>query len=263
MTDQTPRHRWPMTVAGTILVAVAVAAAVGPGVAAPAAFQPATTKAVAAPSMSHDPQILQLPQPNQFVRKVKNRYLPWIPGTRWFYVGGAHGEERITVKVLHRTKRIQGITATVVRDIVREDGETTEDTFDWYAQDRDGNVWYLGENTKEYDNGVVVSTEGSWEAGVNGAYAGIVMPDEPHEGMSYVQEYLEGEAEDQGKVLELSTRVSVPFGSFRNVRMTLDTTTLEPRVAELKFYAAGVGTIRELDLNPEQGSTDLIRMVKP
>ncbi len=101
------------------------------------------------------------------------------------------------------------------------------------------------------------------EAGGKGAHAGIAMPAEPHEGMSYLQEYREGVAEDQGKILELSTRATVTFGSFRHVRMTLDTTTLERVVAELKFYAPGIGTIRELDLSPEQGSTDLIRMVKP
>ncbi len=186
--------------------------------------------------------------------------MPWVPGTRWFYTGG---DERITVHVLHRTRLIEGITATVVRDTVKVDGETIEDTFDWYAQDRRGNVWYLGENTREYENGQVVSREGSWEAVVDGASAGVAMFACPRVGVPYRQEYYAGHAEDVGKVLELSTRVVVPAGHYRHVRITLDTTTLDRAVSEVKFYAPGVGVVRELDLNPEQGGTQLIRMVRP
>jgi hypothetical protein len=97
--------------------------------------------------------------------------------------------QRVVVKVTHRTKRIaNGITARVVRDTVTEKGQLVEDTFDWYAQDRRGNVWYLGESTKEYENGKVVSTRGSWEAGVDGARAGIAMPARPRPGLQYRQE---------------------------------------------------------------------------
>lgn len=202
----------------------------------------------------------RLPPPSQFVSTVTNPYMPWIPGTRWFYVGG---DERIAVHVLHRTRMIEGIKATVVRDSVKVGGAVIEDTFDWYAQDRHGNVWYLGENTREYEDGHIVSREGSWEAGVDGAVAGVAMFARPRVGVPYRQEYYAGHAEDVGKVLELSTRVVVPAGHYRRVRMTLDTTTLDRAVAEVKFYAPGVGVVRELDLNPEQADTQLVRMVRP
>lgn len=201
-----------------------------------------------------------MPTPSQFVDTVTNRYLPWIPGTRWFYAGG---DERIKVHVLHRTRMIEGIRATVVRDTVRVDGETIEDTFDWYAQDRRGNVWYLGENTREYESGHVFSREGSWEAGVAGATAGVAMFAHPCVGVPYRQEFYAGHAEDVGKVLEPSTRVVVPAAHYRHVRVTLDTTTLDPAVTEMKFYAPGVGVVRELDLHPEQGDTQLVRVVRP
>lgn len=205
-------------------------------------------------------QTRRLPPPSQFVRTVTNKYLPWIPGARWYYVGG---DERIQVRVLHRTRKIEGIQATVVRDTVKVGDKTIEDTFDWYAQDRRGNVWYLGENTREYEHGHVVSREGSWEAGADGATAGIAMFAHPCVGVPYRQELYAGHAEDVGKVLELSTRVVVPAGRYRHVRVTLDTTTVDPAVTEMKFYAPGVGVVRELDLNPEQGDTQLVRMVRP
>lgn len=122
-------------------------------------------------------------------------------------------------------------------------GELTEDTFDWYAQHRDGTVWYFGEDTKTYDKGVVVSTEGSWEAGVNGAQPGIIMEAHPQVGDSYRQESLAGAAEDQAEVVGLAESATVPFGTFDNCLKTRETTPLEPQLVEFKFYAAGVGNI--------------------
>jgi hypothetical protein len=209
------------------------------------------------------PPLEPLPAPSHFVRHVTNRYLPWKPGNRWVYRGfGSEGHERDVVVVLARTRQIEGITATVVRDVVRRKGHLIERTFDWYAQDKRGRVWYLGENTHAFDHGQV-DTEGSWEAGVDGAKPGVVMSRHPHIGQSYWQEYSAGHAEDQGKALDNSTSVSVIAGHYTKVRMTEDTTPLEPRTTEFKFYAPGVGTVFELDVSPEQGRVELVRMVKP
>ncbi len=221
----------------------------------------AATPAVhSSPSAPAGPRIIPLPSPDDFVKRIDNTYSPFLPGTRWVYGGGTPGHrERIVVKVLRRTRLIEGITATVVRDTVKVDGELVEDTFDWYAQDRRGRVWYLGEATKEYEDGQVVSTEGSWEAGVDGAKAGVIMFAHPKVGRSYQQEFYAGHAEDRARFLTLSTRVGTKAGAFTHVRMTEDTTPLDPTIAELKFYAPGVGVVLELDLAPDAGRTELLR----
>lgn len=192
------------------------------------------------------------------MRRINNPYLPWLKGSRWVYAEyGPDGEERIVVKVLDRTKRIEGIRATVVLDLVTLDGELIEKTFDWYAQDHRGNVWYLGEATKSYDDGQV-STEGSWQAGVDGAKAGIAMPGTPRVRKLYWQEYYQGHAEDQGEVLDRSTRAAVPTGHYRHVLMTSDTTPLDRDIQEYKFYAPGVGAVLEVNVSPEQGRAELV-----
>jgi hypothetical protein len=190
-----------------------------------------------------------------FVGRIDNPYWPMAPGSKWTY---REDEQRVDVTVTERTKEILGITATVVHDVVTEDGVLVEDTYDWYAQDKDGNIWYLGEDTKEYENGKVKSTEGSWEAGVDGAEAGILLPGEPEVGMRYRQEYYEGEAEDAGEVLSLDEKVDVPFGSFDAVLMTKDMTPLEPDVLEHKFYAKGVGPVLVLAISGGSGREELL-----
>jgi hypothetical protein len=184
--------------------------------------------------------------PANFVTGIDNPYMPWVPGSRWVFRGEADGEpERTVVVVTDRHKTIQGIEATVVHDRVFSGGELKEDTFDWYAQDRDGNVWYLGEDTKEYEDGKVASTEGSWEAGVDGALAGIVMPGDPEVGHAYRQEYYAGEAEDMGEIIDVGGSVDVPAGHYDDVVTTKDWTPLEPDAIEQKTYAPGVGVVRE------------------
>jgi membrane-associated phospholipid phosphatase len=178
--------------------------------------------------------------PGDFVDRIDNAYWPMAPGSKWVYRDGA---QRVEVTVTERTRQILGIDATVVHDVVTEEGRLVEDTYDWYAQDRWGNVWYLGEETKEYENGKVVSTEGSWQAGVDGAEAGVVMPAEPEVGQAYRQEYYAGEAEDRGEILTVDDRAQVPFGSFDDVVKTKDTTPLEPKVLEHKYYAEGIGPV--------------------
>ena len=196
-----------------------------------------------------------------FTTEIDNPYWPMAPGSRWVYrerdAGGA--EQRVEVTVTNRTKTILGIEARVVHDVVTEDGQVREDTYDWYAQDADGNVWYLGEDTKEYDNGKVVSTEGSWEAGVDGAQPGILLPGDPEPGLAYRQEYRKGEAEDAARVLTLDARATVPYGAERDLLLTEETTRLEPSVVEQKFYARGVGPVLALTVSGGSDRETLVR----
>ena len=138
---------------------------------------------------------------------------------------------RVVVTVTDRTKTIEGIEARVIHDLVTTpDGEKVEDTFDWYAQDKDGNLWYLGEDTKEYEGGKVVSTEGSWEHGVDGAEAGIIVAAEPKQELTYREEYYAGEAEDAAEVLDTDAKVQVPYGRFTGAMITRNFSGIEPNV---------------------------------
>jgi hypothetical protein len=185
--------------------------------------------------------------PGDFTTKIDNPYLPLEPGTRHVY--RANGQ-RVVVRVTRRTRRVaSGVVGRVVRDTVTEDGELLEDTFDWYAQDRAGNVWYLGERTTEYEDGKPVSTAGSFEDGVDGARRGIVMLARPRAGREYAQERAPGVAEDRARVLSRDEQVEVPAGHFRRVLMTRDWNPLEPEVNEYKFYAKGVGLVLALGVS--------------
>jgi hypothetical protein len=199
--------------------------------------------------------------PADFARTIDNPYWPMAPGTTWVYreTDAEGNEQRVEVTVTDRTKTILGITATVVHDRVTEDGELVEDTDDWYAQDRWGGLWYLGEDTTEYENGRPAGKHGSWEAGVDGAQAGLIIPPSPEVGMSYRQEHYAGEAEDRGRILSLDERIEVPVGSYDGVLMTKDWTPLEPEVLEHKFYARGVGPILALGLSGGVGREELVR----
>src|SRR5687767_9732210 len=138
------------------------------------------------------------PAPADFTTKIDNPYWPMRPGSRWVYreIDSEGARQRVVVTVTRRTKLIaNGVTARVVHEVVSEKGELVEVTDDWYAQDRSGRIWYLGEDTTEYENGRAVSKEGSFEAGVDGARAGIIMPARPRAGMRYRQEYYRGHAE--------------------------------------------------------------------
>jgi hypothetical protein len=198
--------------------------------------------------------------PADFVPRIDNRYWPMAPGTRWVSREfDFEGSQRVTVTVLERTREIEGIEATVVHDVVSERGELVENTFDWYAQDVCGNVWYLGENTKEYENGEVVSAAGSWEHGVDGAMAGVIVPGDPQVGLTYRQEYYAGEAEDTGQIMSLDEQAQVPFGHFRNVLLTKDYTPLDPKVLEYKLYAEGVGPVSALGVSGGSDREELLR----
>ncbi len=199
--------------------------------------------------------------PADFTTEIDNPYWPMKPGSRWVYreVAVDGTVQRVVLTVTDKTKRIaNGIEARVLRDVVTQNGEFVEVTDDWYAQDADGNVWYLGEDTAEYENGQVTSTAGSWEAGVDSAQPGIAMPADPADGMTYRQEYYAGEAEDKAEVLSLEEQVEVPFGHFTDVVMTKDLVPLEPKILEHKFYARGVGPVLVLDVSGGAGREELI-----
>ena len=194
--------------------------------------------------------------PADFTTQIDNLWWPMKPRSRWVYretdTEGAN--QKVVVTVTDRTKMIaNGIEARVVHDVVTEDGQFVEVTDDWYAQDQDGNVWYLGEDTTEYENGKPVSKSGSFEAGVDGAEAGIIMPAHPEPGMTYRQEYYKGEAEDKGAIVSLDQQAEVPAGHYQPVLMTNDTNPLEPKVNEFKFFARGVGPVLAIGVS---GSSD-------
>ncbi len=175
---------------------------------------------------------------------VDNQYWPLVPGTTYFYEAETEdGLETDEVYVSHDTVTILGVTCVVVVDTVKLEGELTELTYDWYAQDKYGTVWYMGEDSTQYENGQPVGTEGSWTGGVDGAFPGIVMLADPRAGDSYRQEYKEDEAEDLAKVLRLNAMASVPYGDFDNCVETKEWSPLEKGVVEQKFYAPGVGQV--------------------
>jgi hypothetical protein len=177
-----------------------------------------------------------------------NPFYPLVPGHTRVYKKGV---ATITFKVIEFTKLIEGVTCAVVHDVVEENGTITEDTYDWYAQDKEGNVWYFGEATQKFADGVV-STEGSWTAGVDNAKPGVIMWAKPEAkvGEIYRQEYYAGHAEDISKVLSLTESATTTATSCEgNCLLTEDTTPLEPAVLEHKFYAPGIGFIYEDKIN--------------
>ena len=210
---------------------------------------PATTSAES--TSMPEPYTVDL-TPADFVAVVDNPYFPLIPGSKWVYETKLEdgSTEQIHIEVLQEKREIMGVQATVVHDTVHVDDQIVEDTNDWYAQDKDGNVWYLGETVDNYEDGVLVDHKGSWEWGVDGALPGIVMWADPsaHVNEVYRQEYYPREAEDQGKVLSVSESVTVPFGSFENVVKTSDFSSLDPDLQEEKYYAEGIGVIKTNDL---------------
>jgi hypothetical protein len=185
---------------------------------------------------------------SDFVRKIDNQWFPLLPGMRWVSTGVKDGKKSIDHYVVtKRTKNILGVTATVVRDTLTQKGNVVEGTWDWYAQDKQGNVWYLGERTREYNAaGQVISRSGSWQAGVKGAQPGIFMPAHPKIGAGGYQEYWPGQALDKYRVASLTASVTVPYGTFtKNTIRTRETTALEPGIVDGKNYAKGIGQVAE------------------
>jgi hypothetical protein len=200
-----------------------------------------------------------------FVTTIDNPYFPLIPGTKFIYKGISDGEreiDRVTV-ISSYTKTIKGVICTVVLDRVFIEGELTELTHDFYAQDSKGNVWYFGEDTKELENGHITSTEGSFEAGKNGAEGGIIMKANPMVGDSYTQEDAPGVAEDAARVVSGHSRAKTPMGKFDNCLKTEETSALEPDVVEQKYYVKGIGDVKEISTKGENEQLGLWKVIKP
>jgi hypothetical protein len=203
--------------------------------------------------------------PADFTTDIDNPYWPMKPGSKWIYreTDTEGAKQRVEVTVTNKTKKIaNGVVARVVHDEVTEDGEPVEITDDWYAQDKDGNIWYLGEATAEYENGKVTTRAGSFEAGKDGAQPGVILPAKPEPGMTYRQEYYKGEAEDEGSIVSLDEQAEVPFGHFKNVLMTRDSNPLEPKVLEFKFYARNVGPVLAVSVSGGSDREELLSYTK-
>jgi hypothetical protein len=199
--------------------------------------------------------------PTEFAPSVTNPLFPLVPGTTYTYEGETEdGTETNTVEVLPATRVIMGVVATVVHDLVYLEGDLIEETWDWYAQDNDGNVWYLGEDSREIENGQVVGTDGSWEWGVDEALPGIIMWGDPsaHSGEEYRQEYYKGEAEDWGIVVSLNESVTVPYGSFTGCLKTEEWSDLEKNLREAKYHCPTVGTVKEMVI---KGGNEVVELI--
>lgn len=261
------KHRRPIASALSVLAAgLALVAIGGGGESNGSAAAADTSKSSGNGALPQGSEPVNL-RPADFTTEIDNRYWPMRPGSRWVYrEGDTEGNsERVVVKVTDKTKKIaNGIEARVVRDTVTEKGVPVEITDDWYAQDKRGNIWYLGEYVTNYENGRVVDHAGSFEAGVDGAQPGIAMPAHPKPGLSYRQEYYKGEAEDKAAVITVGEeQVQVPFGYFnRNILMTRDLAPTEPKVQELKFYAPGVGPLLSMHTDGPGGRGALIRYTR-
>jgi hypothetical protein len=197
--------------------------------------------------------------PAQFTTKIDNRWWPMPPGKRWRYreTDQEGTKQDVVVTVTDRTKKIaNGVTGRVVRDTVSAHGHIIEDTFDWYAQDKHGTIWYLGEDTAEFEHGKLTTKAGSFEAGVDGAMAGVIMPARPRDDQAYREEYYEGQAEDRGEVLGTHEMAQTPYGFFKHALLIKDTTPLEPRVLEYKLYAPRIGPALTVGVSGGPGSRE-------
>lgn len=197
-----------------------------------------------------------------FTSPQANPYYPLRPGTIT-RLRGSDGSQRLNEKVTitYQTKNIQGAKTTVVLDVLRraDDGTVAEKTHDYYAADNQGNVWYFGEATATYDrHGRVISRDGTWQAGVDGATAGLIMPAHPAPTDAYRQEFYAGHAEDQAWIVQRNATATVPYGTFHHVVRSFEWTRLEVGVMSVKFYAPGVGIVREQDI---AGGSELFELV--
>ncbi len=199
--------------------------------------------------------------PTDFTTRIDNPYWPMRPGDRRvFRVANPEGlTERSISTVTSTTRRIaNGITARVVHTTVSEKGALIEDNVAWYAQDREGNVWYFGELSRELERGRVTSTKGSWEAGVAGAQPGVIMPARPRVGLAYREEHVAGIAEDRAEVFGLSERAEVSAGRFRRVLLIKETEGIQRNVLDYKFYAREVGPVLGIEVSGGSDREELI-----
>ncbi len=202
------------------------------------------------------------PDPDDFVERIDNPWLPLLPGAEWTYESSEG--ETIRVTVTDETREVAGVTTTVVRDVVTDqDGEVVEETDEWFAQDRDGNVWSFGEDTVAYDDRGRPDRAGSWEAGVDGAEAGIAMLARPRRGDGYQREHAPGEAEDRATVLSLDASLNLSSDSFTGLLLTEESTPLEPGVVEQTYYARGTGPVFEETVSGGSEEKELVDFTPP
>jgi hypothetical protein len=230
----------------------ATATSVAPTASAPPIVTAARNPAAMDAAVAYQPMI----DPADFIDVIDNPYWPLTPGTTFEFEGGG---EQIKVEVTSERRMVRGVSTVVVIDKVFADGVLIEDTSDWYAQDRAGNVWYFGEETLSFEDTPAGDPAGSWEAGVDGAQPGIVMLADPLTGDVYRQEFYAGAAEDLALVRHVENGVKVPAGSYDDVLVTEEWTPLEPNVIELKYYAKGVGVVAERQIF---GGQDVVELVK-
>lgn len=203
--------------------------------------------------------------PDDFMDAVTNPLWPMSPGTSWSFRVTEPDGSVVTneVEVLTDKRLTDGVQATVIWDRVFRDGEMIEETWDWYAQDRSGNVWYLGEETYEYRDGERVCACGAWESGVDGALAGIMVPADPGVGDIYYQEYYQGVAEDTGEILAVNQDVTVPAGTYTGCMQVRDTTPLDVTVLEHKYFCPGIGPTLGVDVNGGNLREELVAHRRP
>jgi hypothetical protein len=251
------------TAAAVTTPATAAATATSaPAARAPATTAPATT--AGGSGVVIDPgdggRYTPVIDPAEFSAVVTNPWFPLVPGERWVYEStSSDGDQQITVEVLAEPRSVMGVPVVQVHDVVSQDRTTVEDTVDLYSQHADGTVWYFGEATTAYDHGMA-STEGSWEAGVDGALPGVIMPATPMPSQrGYRQEFYAGHAEDMGRIIGVAGSADVPAGHFGGLVVTRDWTPLEPDVVEEKSYAHGVGVVQEVTTS---GGDEVVRLVE-
>ena len=227
-------------------------ASVAPATSAPASGTATRNPAAMDAAVPYQPVI----DPTDFADVIDNQYWPLTPGTSYEFKSAGE-ETKVVVTPERRT--VMGVSTVVVSDKVFADGKLSEDTSDWYAQDRAGNVWYFGEATLSYEDDPAGDPTGSWEAGVDGAQPGVVMLADPLGGDVYRQEFYAGAAEDLALVRYANGSITVPAGSYENVLVTEEWTPLEPDVIELKYYAKGIGVVEERQIF---GGTELVKLTK-
>src|SRR5438876_3857035 len=197
--------------------------------------------------------------PANFVSVIDNPYFPLPVGRTLVYEGIKDGQSQVdTVIVTNQTGVIEGITARMVSDVSTHDGTLLEKTFDFYAQDKEGNVWYLGEDTTAFLANGKTDTSGSWMAGVNDAEPGLIMEANPQIPDAYRQEFLTGQAEDTAWIVDRGGSTTVPYGKLKNVLTTLEATRLEPGAYDQKVYAPGIGIAREQALTGTPEFAELV-----
>ena len=200
--------------------------------------------------------------PADFSNVITNPYFPLKTGSQFIFDGIRDGKPQHTlVTVTNETKMIMGVATVVVRDVVTSNGALVEKTTDWYAQAKNGDVWYFGEATAEYLNGQVSNTQGSWEAGVDNAQPGIIMKAKPKLGVTYRQEFRPGVAEDVAKVTTMGTTYKTGGTTYRNVTITTDRNPLNPDKLDQKYFAPGVGLIYTKKLSAGHSETSTLTKI--